>query len=44
MGRGVIVCYGLGEVNTGGFGTGLVDVAKLCKENGAWLHVDAGEC
>ncbi|GFZ49126.1 hypothetical protein JCM24511_06876 [Saitozyma sp. JCM 24511] len=41
VGRGVIVCYGLGEVNTGGFGTGLVDVAKLCKENGAWLHVDA---
>jgi cysteine sulfinate desulfinase/cysteine desulfurase-like protein len=20
-----------------------VDVAKLCKEHGAWLHVDAGE-
>lgn len=42
-GRGVILCYGLGEVNTGGFGSGLPDVARLCKEYGAWLHVDAGE-
>ena len=42
-GRGVIVIYGLGEVNTGGFGRGLSDVAAMCKEYGAWLHVDAGE-
>jgi glutamate/tyrosine decarboxylase-like PLP-dependent enzyme len=43
VGRGVVVCYGLGEVNTGGFGRGLEDVARLCEEYGAWLHVDAGE-
>nr|ACZ81469.1 AN11g04720 [Kwoniella heveanensis] len=40
-GRGVIVVYGIGEVNTGGFGRGLGDVAELCKKYGAWLHVDA---
>lgn len=40
VGRGVIVTYGLGEVNTGGFGRGLRKVAALCKEYGAWLHVD----
>jgi hypothetical protein len=43
VGRGVIVSYGLGEVNTGGFGKSLDDVAKLCKTYNAWLHVDAGE-
>ena len=43
VGRGVIVVYGLGEVNTGGFGRGLAEVAVLCRELGAWLHVDAGE-
>ena len=43
VGRGVIVSYGLGEVNTGGFGKGLNGVAKLCREYGAWLHVDAGK-
>ena len=42
-GRGVIVCYGLGEVNTGSFGRGLDDVARLCRGYGAWLHVDAGK-
>ncbi len=42
IGRGVIVAYGLGEVNTGGFGRGLPEVAAMCKEYGAWLHVDAG--
>jgi len=42
VGRGVIVSYGLGEVNTGGFGRGLDDVARLCRSYGAWLHVDAG--
>jgi glutamate/tyrosine decarboxylase-like PLP-dependent enzyme len=42
-GRGVIVSYGLGEVNTGGFGSGLQEIAALCKQYGAWLHVDAGE-
>ena len=42
IGRGVIVSYGLGEVNTGGFGTGLPEIAALCKQYGAWLHVDAG--
>ena len=42
-GRGVIVVYGLGEVNTGGFGRDLPRVADLCKKFGAWLHVDAGE-
>jgi glutamate/tyrosine decarboxylase-like PLP-dependent enzyme len=41
-GRGVIVVYGVGEVNTGGFGRGLDDVATLCTRYGAWLHVDAG--
>ncbi|WVF70091.1 hypothetical protein IAT40_004879 [Kwoniella sp. CBS 6097] len=41
VGRGVIVVYGVGEVNTGGFGRGLGDVAGLCKRYGAWLHVDA---
>ncbi|ORY22448.1 hypothetical protein BCR39DRAFT_551649 [Naematelia encephala] len=41
IGRGVIVCYGMGEVNTGGFGRGLESVAKLSREYGAWLHVDA---
>lgn len=43
VGRGVIVSYGLGEVNTGGLGTDLDKVAALCKSYGAWLHVDAGE-
>jgi glutamate/tyrosine decarboxylase-like PLP-dependent enzyme len=42
IGRGVIVSYGLGEVNTGGIGSDLDDVAELCEELGAWLHVDAG--
>ncbi|WVQ79331.1 hypothetical protein IAT38_001428 [Cryptococcus sp. DSM 104549] len=41
VGRGVVVVYGVGEVNTGGFGRGLGDVAGLCKAYGAWLHVDA---
>lgn len=41
IGREVIVSYGLGEVNTGGFGRGLPAVAALCREYGAWLHVDA---
>ncbi|WWD22041.1 hypothetical protein CI109_106529 [Kwoniella shandongensis] len=41
VGRGVIVVYGAGEVNTGGFGSGLGDVARLSKQYGAWLHVDA---
>jgi glutamate/tyrosine decarboxylase-like PLP-dependent enzyme len=44
IGRGVIVVYGLGEVNTGGFGGDLDGVAELCEQYGAWLHVDAGEC
>ncbi|KAL1409565.1 hypothetical protein Q8F55_003550 [Vanrija albida] len=35
-----IVSYGLGEVNTGGFGRELRKVAELCKKYGAWLHVD----
>lgn len=43
VGRGVIVNYGLGEVNTGGFGRGTDRVAELCKQYGAWLHIDAGE-
>lgn len=43
VGRGVIVTYGLGEANTGGFGRGLDEVAVMCKEYGAWLHVDGGE-
>jgi glutamate/tyrosine decarboxylase-like PLP-dependent enzyme len=43
IGRGVIVTYGLGEVNTGGFGKGLDVVAELCRKYDAWLHVDAGE-
>lgn len=43
VGRGVIVNYGLGEVNTGGLGRGLNQVASLCREHGAWLHIDAGE-
>jgi glutamate/tyrosine decarboxylase-like PLP-dependent enzyme len=42
IGRGVIVSYGLGEVNTGGIGSDLDKVADLCDELGAWLHVDAG--
>lgn len=42
-GRGIIVAYGLGEVNTGGFGGDLTEVGRLCNEYGAWLHVDAGE-
>jgi len=42
VGRGVIVSYGLGEVNTGAIGGDLVQVADLCEELGAWLHVDAG--
>ncbi|WVR04410.1 hypothetical protein IAU60_001412 [Kwoniella sp. DSM 27419] len=43
VGRGVIVVYGVGEVNTGSFGNGqgLADVAALCRTHGAWLHVDA---
>ncbi|TXT04234.1 hypothetical protein VHUM_04232 [Vanrija humicola] len=36
-----IVSYGLGEVNTGGFGRDLRKVATLCQKYGAWLHVDA---
>lgn len=40
-GRGIIVSYGLGEVNTGGFGGDLPKVAELCRKVGAWLHVDA---
>lgn len=43
IGRGVIVVYGLGEVNTGGIGGDLVQVSEVCREYGAWLHVDAGE-
>lgn len=43
VGRGVIVSYGLGEVNTGGFGKGLDDVARLCRSYDAWLHIDAGK-
>lgn len=43
IGRGVIVAYGLGEVNTGGFGGDLLGVAQACIDSGAWLHVDAGE-
>jgi len=43
VGRGVIVTYGLGEANTGGFGRGLDEVAVMCKEYGAWLHLDGGE-
>ena len=42
IGRGVIVSYGLGEVNTGGIGSDLENVAEMCEELGAWLHVDAG--
>lgn len=41
VGRGVIVSYGPGEVNTGGFGRDLPKVAELCNQYGAWLHVDA---
>jgi glutamate/tyrosine decarboxylase-like PLP-dependent enzyme len=41
-GRGVIVCYGSGEVNTGSMGKGLRGVAEICEVMGAWLHVDAG--
>ncbi|WWC59170.1 uncharacterized protein I303_101718 [Kwoniella dejecticola CBS 10117] len=41
VGRGVIVVYGVGEVNTGGFGRDLDKVAQLCKRYGGWLHVDA---
>ncbi|WWC87204.1 uncharacterized protein L201_002090 [Kwoniella dendrophila CBS 6074] len=40
-GRGVIVVYGIGEVNTGGFGKGLDKVAGLCERYESWLHVDA---
>lgn len=43
VGRGVIVAYGLGEVNTGGFGRDLMKVVEMCKVYGAWLHIDAGE-
>lgn len=43
IGRGVIVVYGLGEVNTGGLGGDLELVAGVCAEFGAWLHVDAGQ-
>ncbi|TYJ52643.1 hypothetical protein B9479_006735 [Cryptococcus floricola] len=39
--KGVIVVYGVGEVNTGAFGGDLGGVARLCREYGAWLHVDA---
>jgi glutamate/tyrosine decarboxylase-like PLP-dependent enzyme len=42
-GRGVIVVYGAGEVNTGSMGKGVRQVAGVCAELGAWLHVDAGE-
>lgn len=41
--RGSIVVIGLGEVNTGGFPGNLPQVAELCKQYGAWLHVDAGK-
>lgn len=43
-GRGVIVVYGAGEVNTGSIGKGLRAVAGICEDLGAWLHVDAGKC
>lgn len=43
VGRGVVVVYGLGEVNTGGLGGDLEAVAAACEEFGAWLHVDAGQ-
>ena len=39
--QGVIVTYGMGEVNTGGLGQDLEGVASICKAYGAWLHVDA---
>ena len=39
----VLVVYGLGEVNTGGFGRSLPEVAALSQEFDAWLHVDAGQ-
>jgi glutamate/tyrosine decarboxylase-like PLP-dependent enzyme len=42
-GRGVILVYGLGEVNTGGFDKDLPKVAQSCRKYGAWLHIDAGE-
>lgn len=42
VGRGIIVSYGLGEVNTGAFGGGLEEVSNLCQRYGVWLHVDAG--
>ncbi|WVO17080.1 hypothetical protein L204_104767 [Cryptococcus depauperatus] len=41
IGRGVIVVFDIGEVNTGGFGKSLGQVARLCKSYHAWLHVDA---
>jgi glutamate/tyrosine decarboxylase-like PLP-dependent enzyme len=43
VGRGVIVSYGFGEVNTGGLGSDLDKVSALCRSYGAWLHIDAGE-
>lgn len=44
VGRGVIVVYGLGEVNTGGGLAGdLEEVVEVVEEYGGWLHVDAGE-
>lgn len=43
VGRCVIVVHGLGEVNTGGFGGDINELADACEEGNAWLHVDAGE-
>jgi glutamate/tyrosine decarboxylase-like PLP-dependent enzyme len=37
--RPVIVCAQAGEVNTGSFDP-LDEIASLCQERGAWLHVD----
>jgi glutamate/tyrosine decarboxylase-like PLP-dependent enzyme len=40
-----IVAISCGEVNTGFFATSsksMKAISRLCKENGAWLHVDGG--
>jgi glutamate/tyrosine decarboxylase-like PLP-dependent enzyme len=40
-----IVAISCGEVNTGFFASSLnamEDISRLCKEHGAWLHVDGG--